>query len=79
MRHQARPRHYLPPAVLAVLRSLFRYSEGRDAYVLRLVGHRAGPVLKIDRRRRQRAIAGPDRRRAPGARRAAGESQATFM
>jgi hypothetical protein len=78
MSNQARPRHYLAPTAVAVLRLLFRYSEGRDAYVLRLIGHSSGPVLKIDRRREQRALPGPDRRRAAGARRAAG-SQPTFM
>ncbi len=31
-----------------------RYSAARDAYVLRGVGRRVGPVLRLDRRRRQR-------------------------
>ena len=35
------------PATLAVLRPLFRYSAGRDAYVLRIVGNRFGPVLEV--------------------------------
>jgi hypothetical protein len=30
---------------LTLLWPLFRYSMSRDAYVLRLVGNRAGPVL----------------------------------
>jgi hypothetical protein len=29
---------------------LFRYSAGRDAYILRIAGNRFGPVLKPDRR-----------------------------
>lgn len=44
--HAVRPRRYVHPAVLAVLRIVFRYSETRDAYVLRLIGNRYGPVLK---------------------------------
>src|SRR5947209_7585309 len=32
-----RPRHEVPPPLLALLRPLFRYSEFRDAYVLRHV------------------------------------------
>lgn len=79
MRNQARTRHYLSPAMVALLRPSFRYSEGRDAYVLRLVGHTTGPVLKVNRRRTQQAIPGPDRRRASAPRHAAGGSQPTFM
>ena len=30
---------------MAMLRPLFRYSPTRDAYVLRLIGKSAGPVL----------------------------------
>jgi len=41
--------------VLVVLAPLLRYSASRDAYVLRLVGARHGPVLLRDRRRRRRA------------------------
>jgi hypothetical protein len=44
---------------LLLLRPLLRYSATRDAYVLRLVGRRVGPVLRMDRRRRL------GRRRAP--------------
>ncbi len=42
----ARQRRYVSPALLAALRPLLRYSETRQAYVLRLVGNRFGPVLK---------------------------------
>jgi len=44
------------------MRPLLRYSDSRDAYVLRRVGHRVGPVLRRDRRRGQRAFDGPDLR-----------------
>lgn len=36
---------------LAALRPLFRYSYGRDAYVLRIGGRRFGPVLERQRAR----------------------------
>jgi hypothetical protein len=45
-RHYERKRHELPGATIVVLRPLLRYSRSRDAYVLRAVGNRAGPVLK---------------------------------
>ena len=41
-----RRRHYVSPALLVGLSPLFRYSDTRDAYVMRLVGNRYGPVLK---------------------------------
>jgi len=51
---------------LLLLRPLLRYSATRDAYVLRVVGRRAGPVLRVDRRRRRRrrqgAFTGVERR-----------------
>jgi hypothetical protein len=40
-----RPRHRVHPAVLKLLSPFFRFSYGRGAYVLRLVGNRLGPVL----------------------------------
>jgi hypothetical protein len=47
-----------------MLSPVFRYSYSRDAYVLRLIGGRVGPVLRAERRvRRQRAIE-DDRRQA---------------
>jgi hypothetical protein len=41
-----RPRRYVSPRVLTVLRPAFRYSESRDAYILRVIGKQAGPVLR---------------------------------
>jgi hypothetical protein len=41
-----RPRRYVSPALLTLLRPLFRQSMSRDAYILRVVGHRFGPVLR---------------------------------
>jgi len=57
-----RRRRYIPRTMLTLLWPLFRYSHGRDAYVLRLVGHWHGPVLKPERRTTQRAFSGGDRR-----------------
>jgi len=37
------PRAY---GLLARLRAVFRYSASRDAYILRLVGRRFGPVWR---------------------------------
>jgi hypothetical protein len=47
---------------MAVLRPFVRYSNGRSAYVLRIVGERWGPVLREDLRRRQLEYDGADRR-----------------
>ena len=47
------------------MRPLLRYSRGRDAYVLRLAGDRAGPVLRRERRRRDGGLyLGPEHRRS---------------
>jgi hypothetical protein len=47
-----------------VLKPALRYSHFRDAFVLRGVGNRIGPVLRPDRRdHRQRTFDGIDRRR----------------
>jgi hypothetical protein len=61
-----RPRHYVARHWLLLVRPLLRYSRGRDAYVLRIVGGRYGPVLRPDRRltREPRPFDGIDRRRA---------------
>jgi hypothetical protein len=40
-----RKRHAVDEAALNALRPLFRSSYSRDAYILRLVGARTGPVL----------------------------------
>jgi hypothetical protein len=48
---------------LLLWRPLLRYSATRDAYVLRLVGRKTGPVLRANRRRRrQPPFTGADRR-----------------
>jgi hypothetical protein len=46
-----------------LLAPLFRHSRGRDAYVLRGVGNRIGPVLKRERRTasRRRGATSADR------------------
>jgi hypothetical protein len=40
-----RPRRRVPPALLWVLAPIFRRSWARDAWVLRGIGERWGPVL----------------------------------
>jgi len=49
------------------MRPILRFSQARDAYVLRLAGNRAGPVLRPERRARgwmyrKGPYLGPDRR-----------------
>jgi hypothetical protein len=51
-----RPRREVSPGLTTVLRPLFRYSYSRDAYVLRGIGGKHGPVL-----RPRRASGGTDR------------------
>jgi len=63
MTRARRKRRYVPPWLFLVLRPLFRHSGGRSAYVMRAVGNRFGPVLRVDRRRRQLPVRGPERRR----------------
>ncbi len=41
-----RPRRSVPPLALTLLRPLFRYHYRRDAWILRSVGDRVGPVLR---------------------------------
>jgi hypothetical protein len=48
MRSSTRPRRYVPRLWLFVLKPVLRYSVTRDAFVLRLVGNSAGPVLRPD-------------------------------
>jgi len=62
MRVARRPRRYVSRHWLALARPLFRYSAVRDAYVLRVVGRRVGPVLRLERRR-ERRFDGVERRR----------------
>jgi hypothetical protein len=49
-----RPRHrrHVPDALLLVLRPIYRYDDDRDAWILRIVGRRLGPVLRPNRYRR---------------------------
>jgi hypothetical protein len=63
MRVVTRPRRYVAPRWLSLLGPVLRYSGSRDAYVLRAVGNRLGPVLRQDRRQLQRRrLQGPERR-----------------
>jgi hypothetical protein len=64
MRTVHRPRRYLAPLWIFLLRPCLRYSPSRTAYVLRLVGTRRGPVLRVDRRRGVSPFQGVERRRA---------------
>ena len=61
-RKAPRRRRYVSRRTLILLKPLFRYSERREAYVLRLIGRRVGPVLKRDRRHEGPAYRGPERR-----------------
>jgi hypothetical protein len=64
MRTQQRPRRYLASPVLMALKPVLRYSATRDAFVLRGIGGKAGPVLRADRRGARRTeYAGVERRR----------------
>jgi hypothetical protein len=62
-----RRRRYVGKRWFALLSPLLRYSYSRDAYILRGVGRRVGPVLRQDRRnprRRPRPADGIERRQA---------------
>jgi hypothetical protein len=59
-----RPRRYVAKHWLLLLRPLFGYNFTRDAYVMRGIGLRFGPVLRPDRRvRRETPVEGVDQRR----------------
>ncbi len=62
MRSTPRPRRYLGSASFVIARPFFRYDYWRDAHVLRVIGHRSGPVIRRDRRRQRSQFAGSDRR-----------------
>jgi hypothetical protein len=65
MRSTARPRRYISRHRLLILTPVLRYSETRDAFVLRGIGSSRGPVLRSDRRgRHQVPFEGVDRRGA---------------
>jgi hypothetical protein len=53
----------VPLGALVLTRPVLCYSNSREAYVLRLVGNRTGPVLRRDRRDRQIPYVGVERRR----------------
>src|ERR1700759_2367433 len=61
-----RPRQYVSPARLYAMFPVLGFSYLPGAYVLRVVGESRGPVLRKNRRRRQRAFAGTDRRAGAG-------------
>jgi hypothetical protein len=46
VKHVQRPRHDLPAPAIWALRPVMRFSNSRDAYVLRGIGHRVGPVVR---------------------------------
>jgi hypothetical protein len=63
---QQRRRRYVSTGTLRMLRLLgFRHSLSRDAYILRLVGNRFGPVLRPayqrPREQRETPVAAPRR------------------
>jgi hypothetical protein len=66
MRTVKRPRRYVARHWIVVSRPLLRYSKGRDAYVLRMVGRKYGPVLRAERRSAHSYDGAHDRRRAAG-------------
>lgn len=47
MRKTERQRRSVGRTTIRLASPLFRYSYNRDAYVLRIVGNRVGPVLKL--------------------------------
>jgi hypothetical protein len=47
MRRTPRKRTQVSRVTLFFVRPLFRYSFHRDAYVLRAIGERFGPVLRL--------------------------------
>ncbi len=67
MRTVPRRRRYLASQWLLLLGPVLRYSNSRDAYVLRVIGNQMGPVLRVDRRLERRPLDGVDRRRAHAA------------
>jgi hypothetical protein len=63
-RTHSRRRHQVSRGTLVLLTVLFRHSTSRNAYVLRLVGNRWGPVLQTRQKRQKRA---PRQAQAPSA------------
>jgi hypothetical protein len=67
MRTVRRPRRYVDRQWIELARPLLRYSGSRDAFVLRLVGQKWGPVLRVERRYQglSKAFDGVERRGGP--------------
>jgi hypothetical protein len=61
-----RPRRFVDQRWLALLSPVFRYSNSRDAFLLRGIGGSVGPVLRPDRRLRQQSFHGVERRASIG-------------
>jgi hypothetical protein len=55
VRTTPRTRRYVAPRLLRALRPVFVYNHNRDAYILRAVGKRIGPVLRSSEDRRERS------------------------
>jgi hypothetical protein len=70
MRTVKRPRRYVARRWLALGRPVLRYSSPRDAYVLRVVGRKWGPVLRAERRSGEVVPRSTERRGATPSRRA---------
>jgi hypothetical protein len=63
-----RTRRYVAGLWLTLLSPILRYSSSRDAYILRGIGRRTGPVLREERRRTpQPPVPHRERRRARAA------------
>jgi hypothetical protein len=64
VRSVPRTRHYLAPGALTLCRPVLWFDYGREAYILRGVGNRLGPVLREDRRSSSQPARyrGPERR-----------------
>ena len=63
MRTVRRPRRYVARHWLLLLKPVLRYSRARDAFVLRAIGSKVGPVLRVDRRGARAGFQGNERRR----------------
>ena len=64
MRTVKRPRRYIGRRWISIGRPVLRYSQPRDAYVLRVVGRKWGPVLRPDRRHAPAYEGDTERRRS---------------
>ena len=68
MRRTHRTRRYTAQHWLVLAAPLLRFSQSRDAYVMRVLGTKVGPVLKPDRRAmNRRRLDGPERRQTRAA------------